>query len=227
MSAFSTMMVQEYSKSSIRGGTGEKDSSGLSMDYATSWSLHPGEMFNFLMPRFYGGDSSERYQGTDVPRLKGQTIPGYWGHMPFTSSTDYLGVVTLFLAALALFFQRQQRRTIILGLLVIFSLLLAFGRHFPFLYKVFFNYMPFFDKFRIPTMIVIIVHFSIAMLAGIGFDYIIRLFDNKESLQKIVKGTSILFFVFVAIGLVPFLLKTCSALPGRKNFPAIIRRFLR
>ncbi|MBS3768464.1 MAG: hypothetical protein KGY75_10155, partial [Candidatus Cloacimonetes bacterium] len=119
-------VTAEYTPYSIRGGTGEEESTGLSLDYSSRWSFHPAEMLNFLMPRFFGGTSGEVYTGDEVQQLEGRQIPGYWGHMPFTQAYEYIGVLLVFLAlvGLVLNFKNSFIKTL-LGLFVL-SLLLSF-----------------------------------------------------------------------------------------------------
>ncbi|RQW05381.1 hypothetical protein EH223_04935 [candidate division KSB1 bacterium] len=206
MSAFNSLQVREYSRYSIRGGTGEEGSTGLDFDYATQWSLHPGEMYNFIIPRFWGGHSNQLYQGDAVPQLKGRTIPGYWGHMPFTSTSDYLGVAAVFFAMIGVILGWRHTEVKILTALLIFSALMAFGRHFPPLYKFFFTIVPFFNKFRVPVMIVVLIVFANAALAGFGIHALITRFremNQKKAMQLLVG----VFAVFVLLGVAPLLLR--------------------
>ncbi|MBN1561080.1 YfhO family protein [candidate division KSB1 bacterium] len=207
MSAFNSLQVREYSKYSIRGGTGEEGSTGLDFDYATQWSLHPGEMYNFIIPRFWGGHSSQLYTGDAVPQLKGRTIPGYWGHMPFTSTTDYLGAVAVFFAFFGMILGWRHSEVKVLVALLIFSTLMAFGQHFPALYKLFFNLVPFFNKFRVPVMIVVLVMFCVAALAGFGIDELSQRLKQKKARQIL----AVIFGIFVLLGAGPLLLR--HALP--------------
>ncbi len=229
MSAFNSLQVREYSKYSIRGGTGEAGSSGLDMEYATQWSLHPGEMYNFIIPRFWGGHSSQVYDGDAVPQLKGRTIPGYWGHMPFTSTTDYLGVTAVIFAILGLILGWKRTEVKILLALLIFATLMAFGRHFPYLYQFFFNAVPFFNKFRVPVMIVVLIVFSNATLAGIGLHELaarIRQMDQKKALH-IIAGV---FGAFLLLGIVPLLMRNSLPLarPDEiKNYSAEVLPMLK
>ena len=173
----------EYTPYSIRGGTGEKGSTGLELDYATSWSFHPTEILTWLMPRFFGGTSGEVYTGNKVEQLKGRQIPGYWGHMPFTQAYDYIGVVLLFLALLGLILNFRNGFIKTLFALFILSLLLSFGRHFPLIYNLFFNNIPYFNKFRVPAMISVIMQIIIVIFAGFGLK---SLMENGEG--KTEKG---------------------------------------
>ena len=194
-------VTSEYTPYSIRGGTGEEGSSGLSTDYATRWSLNPSEIFVWFMPRFFGGISNELYKGNKVPQLTDRTIPGYWGTMPFTQAYDYLGIVLLFMAILGLIlnFKNGLIKTL-LGLFLL-SLLLSFGRHFPLLYNIFFKYVPAFNKFRVPAMISVILQIVIVIFAGFGLKSLLKIQDvNKQKIKKIILGIGL---VMIILGLIP------------------------
>ncbi|MDZ7725088.1 MAG: hypothetical protein U5R06_20295 [candidate division KSB1 bacterium] len=206
MSAFHTLQVREYSKYSVRGVSSEEEKEGTDFEYATQWSLHPAEMYNFIIPRFFGGHSSQLYEGDDVPQLKDRTIPGYWGHMPFTSTTDYMGVITLVFAVLGILLLWQRREVKTLSILIFLSLLLAFGRHFPPLYNLFFNAVPFFNHFRVPTMIVSVVFFSFTLLAGMGLHALLTKAREMQRL-KLLRVVLITFGLFAALGLAPFVFR--------------------
>ena len=164
-------LTAEYTPHSIRGGTGEANSTGLSRGYATSWSFHPKEMITFLIPRYFGGTSSEIYNISNgkYPHLAGRQVPGYWGDMPFTQGSEYIGVVVVLLALFGIITSFRSRLTKTLVLFSIFSLFLSFGRHFPLVYDIFFNYFPGFNKFRVPAMIITMVDITMIIFAGIGF----------------------------------------------------------
>jgi hypothetical protein len=60
ISSYIYLSVYEYTQFSIRGGGTEGATGGLTLDYATNWSFHPLEMFNFIIPSFFGFSSSYR-----------------------------------------------------------------------------------------------------------------------------------------------------------------------
>ena len=200
--------AHEYTPSSIRGGTSDKQSTGLDYEYATSWSFSPRELIKLLIPNAFGGASAQPYSGDAVPQLKGRTIPGYWGDMPFTEGGDYIGIATFVLALLGIIYGFRQRNRIVitLSLFIGFAFLLSFGRHFPLIYHVFFKTVPMFNKFRIPSMVLTAIYFSFACLAGFGFKAI---FDVSPETRRrripIVIGMA-LFLVVVA--LTPYLFKS-------------------
>lgn len=208
IASFPSLLVREYTAYSIRGDSGgATPTDGADYNYATGWSLYPAEIMTFFIPRFYGGDSAERYDGDAVPQLKGQTIPAYWGHKPFTSSSDYVGVVALILSALALAFRWRDKTVLLLTFTIVLSLLVAFGKYMPLVYDLFYHFVPFFNKFRVPSMILVLVQFSIAILAGLGFEFLWTQAKEKISPLSLQKTLLAIFIVFMVIGLVPFLFK--------------------
>lgn len=209
----------EYTPYSIRGGTGEKESTGLEIDYATSWSLHPAEILCWVMPRFFGGTSGETYTGSKVEQLKGRQIPGYWGHMPFTQAYDYIGVVLLFFALLGLILNFKNGFIKTLFGLFVLSLLLSFGRHLPLIYNLFFQFVPQFNRFRVPIMIIVIMQIIIVIWAGFGIKSLVKFRYISESslatsteskadkshigqVQKIIIGIAVFLII---LGVIPLI----------------------
>ena len=204
LAAILYLPLQEYTPYSIRGApsvlqaqTGVKDT-GVGFEYATQWSFSPGEMMTFIIPSFYG--------------FGGQ--PFYWGNMPFTDYPNYMGILVLGLAIAAFIFYfpggGQQRLLMIFsGLVLLFALLLSFGHHFPAFYKLFYNYFPYFNKFRVPVMVLILVQCTVAILAGFGLEGILsrlRSASTKEALtaqskmaQRLWISLTIVVIVTVAL----------------------------
>ena len=140
--------VHNYADLSVRSG-GEHG--GLGIERAGQWSLSPKEMSTFLLPSLFGFGS-----------------PTYWGEMPFTDYPNYMGIVILFLAvygALRLWRDKTVGFLILLGAA---ALLMSFGRHLGPLYEAAYRWLPFFNKFRVPVMVVVMLQFSVACLAGYG-----------------------------------------------------------
>jgi hypothetical protein len=189
VSAQPFLSLNEYTQHSTRGGnplqlgTEQESASkarGVGLDYATRWSLSPKEILNFFFPRFFGGMSSETYQGEQYPQLKGRTIPGYWGDMPFTQSYDSMGFLLFLFALIGVirFYKLGQVKS--LALFTVFTVLLGFGHHFISFYKVFYYTIPYFSKFRVPVMIVNMTFFTLLMLAGYGFKAIFENSNHKK-----------------------------------------------
>ncbi len=189
MAAQPLFLAKEYLPYSKRGKTTieanqqttNAKNNGVSMQYATQWSTHPAELATWLVPRFYGGMSGETYEGSQYKQLKGRAIPGYWGHMPFTQSYEYMGVLLLLLALLGFIAFRKEKMILSLFLFAVFLILLSFGRYFESFYSLFYNYMPFFNKFRTPMMSVAVTYFIFTILAMYGFKYLAEIRNEDKS----------------------------------------------
>ncbi len=196
LTAILYLPLQEYTPYSIRGTpsvlqaqAGVKDS-GVGFEYATQWSFSPGEMMTFLIPSFYG--------------FGGQT---YWGNMPFTDYPNYMGILVLALAITGLVLNlrsgEQNRMFVVFaGLAVLFSLLLSFGHHFTFFYKLFYNYLPYFNKFRVPVMILILVQCTVAILAGLGLEKILSWARSTNAKEAVTRNDKIARRLWLAFGAV-------------------------
>jgi hypothetical protein len=179
--------LYEYLPYSIRGMAAAFSSGGAggySLEQATMWSFHPKELLTFIVPSWFGLKS-----------------PGYWGPMPFTSSSFYFGVVPLLFAVLA-FFAPKNRTVVALGVISGVALLMSFGRHFEVFFKLLFDYLPFFSKFRVPSLIVLLVELCGIVLAGFGLYYVSNLQKSerwrKVFLFGIVACVAVLLIVFAA-----------------------------
>ena len=168
----------QYSKYSIRGApplvqsASDKSTQGGGLDYqyATNWSFSPKEMTCFVDPSFYGFGDIE-YNG---PLSNNQTVRvnTYFGPEPFMEASPYMGVIVLLLAFVG-FIRNRKNPFIIFSVIVIaLALLMSFGREFPLVYDLMFNYFPYFNKFRSPSMILVLVQIFVPLLAAFGLNSI-------------------------------------------------------
>ncbi len=203
------LTIRDYTPYSTRGGNAvslnsasesAQKSDGVDFEYATRWSLAPAEILNFMYPRLFGGYSAETYDGTAYPQLRGRQIPGYWGQMPFTQSYDSVGLLILLFAILGLFARRKDLLAKSLAVFAVFSVLLAMGRHLPGLYRLFFLYLPYFSKFRVPGMIVNATFFSLIILAVMGLQALPRMLEGREKTQVFsVLGAGFIFTLLLLL----------------------------
>ncbi|MDP7128801.1 MAG: hypothetical protein QGI00_14460, partial [Candidatus Marinimicrobia bacterium] len=148
----------EYTPFSVRGGGAGR---GTDYNYATGWSFHPKEMLTFLIPSSFG--------------FGGQT---YWGYMPFTDYPNYMGLIILLLAVLGFISKRKESIAWFLLITSVLALFISFGKHFSLVYDLFYNIFPYFNKFRVPAMILILLQFNMAVLAAFGLDALTELKEN-------------------------------------------------
>jgi hypothetical protein len=175
-------------------------SAGVTFEYATQWSTHPSELLTWIIPHFYGGMSGEIYTGDSYPQLRNKQIPGYWGHMPFTQSYEYMGIITIILALFAIYIWRKNKMILSLVIFTAFLILLSFGRHFQLLYKLFFDYFPYFNKFRAPMMSVTMSSFLICIFAAYGLHYLYNIkatqsLKEHKNILIILGGVIVLGFI--------------------------------
>ena len=133
-----------------------------SFDYATNWSMHPKELITYVLPHFYGFGGST-----------------YTGYMPFTDYPNYVGLMVLIIAFFSL--KKFKNERAFFWIILLFSILLSFGKYFEDFYKIFYNYLPFFSSFRVPSMILIISNFCLYILCAFGLKDLLNIFNNKFS----------------------------------------------
>ncbi len=143
--------AMDYTPFSVRGGGA---GGGADYNYATGWSFHPKEILTFFIPSAFG--------------FGGQP---YWGFMPFTDYPNYMGIIILLLAIIGFVAKRELIHYFFIVTSAL-ALLISFGRHFSVVYDLFFNLFPYFNKFRVPHMILILLQFNVAILAAYGLDAI-------------------------------------------------------
>ncbi|NOZ46602.1 MAG: YfhO family protein [Chlorobi bacterium] len=215
-SNFSSLyLTYDYGKDSMRGKSElshDKDNKtgGLDKDYATAWSYGVDETLTLLIPDFKGGSSGgalskksavyklfERSQGKSYAQKIIKQMPLYWGTQPFTSGPVYLGSIILFIFVLGLFIIKGRLKWWILTATIL-ALLLAWGKNFMFFTNLFLDYFPGYNKFRTVSMILVVVEFTVPLLAFISLQKILNSEIEKKVLFKYIKYS---FFIVGGISL--------------------------
>ena len=191
----------EYTPYTMRGGSElssdheSHNKKGLNLDYATAWSYGINEMPNLMIPNFNGGSSSgelpldsetgKLLKRAGQPHLKEtmKALPLYWGPQPFTAGPMYLGAISIFLFVLGLFLCKGREKWWILTATVI-AILLAWGNHFMWFTKLWFNYAPMYNKFRTVSMALTILQVTVPMLGFLVLDRITREQYQKKEFNK-------------------------------------------
>jgi hypothetical protein len=174
LSSFFSLPIREYAQESIRAsGAG----GGVTYEYATGWSLRPIETLTFLVPGALG--------------FGGAT---YWGSMPFTDFPNYMGLAILLCAFLAIAAGRRRFEAAYLLVLAMFALLVALGKHSA-VYNFLFEHMPYFNKFRVPVMILILLQLAVAVLAGLGLTAVAEAVQDPARRTRMLRWTGVLLVV--------------------------------
>ncbi len=206
----SLFYTMQHTKDTIRGGSeaaaaveGENNN-GLDLDYATAWSYGIDESWTMLVPDFMGGESGFEGYSEDrdaplnsvlkewdyfdfiglpkqyvVPYLTDTT---YWGKQPYTAGPTYLGAVAVFLALIGVALTSKRNRWWIVAV-SLFALLLSWGSNFMWFTELCYKYLPMYNKFRTVSMALIILQWSVPLLAAFAIWNIFKC-ENKASLRK-------------------------------------------
>lgn len=198
----------DYSKATIRGGqaslkTGTdslstvKSNGGLDTAYAFLYgSYGVAESFTLLVPDMYGGGSDplgeesklvETMQQKGLPQQLASQLysyfPGYWGNQPGHAGPVYLGAIFVFLFIFGMFFLQTPHKWWILAL-TIFSLFMSWGKNFGTFNNLMFEYLPFYNKFRAPAMILVIPQLLFPMVSVMALQRLFAADTNKSEVWK-------------------------------------------
>ena len=212
----------EYTPYTMRGGSElsadseSHNDKGLDLDYATAWSYGINEMPNLLIPNFNGGASSgaldmDSATGTLLkragqPNLR-QTLkhmPLYWGPQPFTAGPMYMGAITIFLFVLGLILCKGREKWWLVAATVI-AVFLAWGNHFMWFTRLWFEYAPMYNKFRTVSMALVVLQVTLPML---GFYVLDRIMKEKYEKAEIKKA------LYISFGITGGFCALCALVPG-------------
>lgn len=201
----------EYSKETIRGKateltSGDKDEKEAGLEYNTQWSYGTGETFSLLIPNVNGGASlkpdpdgnglvsvaqtdyiNSRFEAGEMSPQEYQfysQFPQYFGSQPMTNGPVYVGAFMLLLALLAFFVVKGPMKWCLLAVSVL-AIFLSWGHNFMWLTRLFHDIVPGYSKFRTPASILVIVEFTVPLLAAMSLREIFREKDffNRYSRQ--------------------------------------------
>lgn len=179
--------IQEYTPYSTRGAAAlvqdpakasdQKEDGGHGYQYATEWSFSPEEMITFIVPSYFGFGKVDY----EVPGGTSQQVMTYWGQMPFTDAAHYMGISVLILGLFGAWMNRKNRFVQAMMVVGVFGLVLSFGKNFPLVYDLFYNFFPSFDKFRAPSQSLVLLEFVFPILAGFGIESLIAMHKSGDN----------------------------------------------
>lgn len=154
----------------------------ISYEKAAEGSFDVTQFIMLAVPKYFGANTAQasEYIG-----------PGdYW---QYWETNAYLGIAGLALAVAGAVYRRRDPLALFLAATAVFSILYALGSHFP-LHKLFHDFVPRFDKFRVPARMVLWFCFAGSILAGFGLHRLI------ESAGKDRRGFGVLAICIAAGG---------------------------
>ncbi len=182
-------------------GKDPKKSESDFYQYATNWSFSPEEAATFIVPSYYGFGKI-KYK-SDLTRGQEIELNTYFGQMPFVDVAMYMGGAVFFLALLSMYINRKNPFVQFLTILSAIALLISFGRNFPLVYDLMFNYFPFFNKFRVPSMILVLVQISFPILAALGVKSLLDMKRNGDlKIENLLKYSAFAFSAVFVLSVV-------------------------
>ena len=218
--AVSLMPTYEYAKESMRGGRSEltlgdsnvKTKGGLDKDYAFNYSLGFGETLTMMVPGLYGGSNGgdeykgdskfvEKFSELGVPEeqaLQYENGMSYWGDQPTTSGPVYVGAFICLLFIFGMVYLKTSYKWWLLAVSLV-GVILALGSNLKGINFFLFDYLPLYNKFRAPTMAMVIPQLIFPLVAVLGLNQLVsQPYDIKETFKKI-KLTGIIAGILIVI----------------------------
>jgi hypothetical protein len=207
--ALTLKTTSEYAKFTMRGGKdihieGNKveaaKTSGLDTSYAFEYSLGNAESFTLLMPNAFGGGSrkvlgeksnvvsklTEKGLDEGTAMQVAESLPRYWGSLPFTAGPAYLGVFICILGLIGFVINKTPLRWALL-LVTILGIFITWGKNFAAFNVLLFEHLPLFNKFRAPSMAQVIPQFTITVMAMLSLQRLLFEDKSKELLKADLK----------------------------------------
>lgn len=208
--------VQEYAKETMRGGktelTGSENTGkyigtngGLSKEYAFDWSYGIAETFTLVVPDAQGGGDHNRQIKSNsqfADKLTEIGMPeenalamangyAYWGAQRSTAGPVYMGAVCCLLFILGLVFVKGWPKWWLVSVAVT-GIVLAWGKNFPMINYFLFDHLPMYNKFRAPTIALIMPQFAVPLLGVLGLDTLLKSQESKEVIWKKFRNAMII-----------------------------------
>lgn len=223
------LVNQEYMKYTMRGGTeitvtpqdlyGESypknnntNADGLDINYAFSWSYGVGETYTLLVPGARGGGSIEPVDKSSASynNFRQEKMPLYWGDQPFTSGPVYFGAIIIFLFIFGLIVVKGPERWWIL-IATLLAILLSWGKNLIGFNEFVFNYMPLYNKFRTPSMSLVLANVLAVLMAILALK---EVFSKDNDVKRMLKGLYISAGVTVGIILIGLITSSSLSFSG-------------
>jgi len=184
ISAIQLFPAIELSQNSNRSG-------GVSYEDCTASSFPPEELTEIIFPRLYG-DSLIGGKGFFL-----QSRGDYNGRWKERIVSDYIGMVSYVFLFIGLFYSKRKEKFFFLFILI-FATILCLGK-FSVVFKIFYLVFPGIRMFRTPASIMVLITFSIIVIAAFGLEKIFQFVQQKEAPQKGFIKKYLLFFELIFI----------------------------
>ena len=170
------LLLNEYAEDSIRGEsaltitpdskTNDNVQNGLTKDYVFSYSMGWTDAMATFIPNYSGGDSDK--------------LGLYYGEIGSTSGPKYLGATMFILMLLGLVLVKGPKKWWLVATIILTIVLSMGGNHFVGFNTFMYEHFPLYNKFRAPSMMVVLLQLSVGLLAILGLEH---LFKDSNAFQ--------------------------------------------
>lgn len=199
ISAFQLLPTNEFVSNSNRAQ--------ITYEFATEGSIHPNDLITIFTPKVFGVWKFNR-SSSDLEWY----ATHHKGAFMFSIANLYISALfVVLIVPVLIFLMRKKIKTPLIYLLFVLgvvTVLFSLGGNF-FVHKLFYNYIPFFNRFRNPGHSLYLYTFSFSLIIAFGLE---QLFKNRNEFSKVFNKTylfaligvvAILFFIGVSGSLVP------------------------
>jgi hypothetical protein len=222
-----------YTEESMRGGKSEltqknqnQGEGGLSFEYAMSWSAGIYETVALVIPDAAGGGMKVDYnakgtetyeqllralrqQGMSPTQAEAQASQYMGGaFMKWTGESMgngayYVGASIFFLFCLAFFTVGGTIRQWVIASIVVFSFM-GWGSNLEWFNSLLFDYLPLYNKFRVPSMAMVVLFFLVPFYGLIGLQHWLGM-EKKARFNALWKGAALFAgFLFIFGFIAPY-----------------------
>lgn len=211
--------VNEYTPYSTRGKSelvSHKENSdqtaGLDKSYIVGYSYGKGDIFSMWIPNFKGPKNGLLYDNPQArDAVKGnereilKSFDQYWGGQDASGGALYSGAIIFFLFVLGIFIVQHSVKYIVL-FSVLITLLLSWGKNYMSFTEFFINNFPLYNKFRAVNSILVVMEFSVPILAALALYEFVSKKDYFQQNLKIarietkIKNEYVFYGVFCLTG---------------------------
>lgn len=187
------MTTLEYMPETVRGnavlnqGEDRDSGGGMEWDRAMAWSNGAIDLLPSFIPMAAGGGGATMLDkdsalAKKLNRRQSFVAPMYHGDLTFTGGPIYFGAVAWFLFLFgALTVRGRMKWWLVTG--VVLTLLISMGKNFSLLNRLFFDFLPMFNKFRTPNSVLSITVLFIPLLGVLGLYRLIKEEDKSRFLR--------------------------------------------
>lgn len=229
--AVALFTTYDSSRESIRGGSELADAhsnytkDGLSETAAFDFSMYKLEPFVMLVPDIYGGSTdlqlpADRSKAvrvlnkmpSGVAELVGEGGPRYyWGGVgELFSGPPYVGAIIVLLALCGFFVLGNRHKWWILAVCAL-TIVMSWGGYFDGFNRLLLKYLPMYNKFRAPSMILVVPTFLFCMMAVLTLQKIVSARDKVAVWRRFRWGLLTVAGLFAALGVLYFRFNYSSA----------------